>query len=81
MEQFTCKTFKTSRNFAYSYYHFSPANSTNKPTLLFLHGWPDNAHLWSAVIPSLLTLDLPILIPDMLGYGVTSKPKDASLYN
>ena len=75
---FAFKTITTSRSLTY-HYHYSPARS--KPTILFCHGWPDSAELWSALSSSLVEQGYGAIVPDMLGYGETSKPTDPALYN
>ena len=83
MDSFEHKTFTVSRNFTYSYYK-SPSDSTvdhNKPAILLLHGWPDDAFLWEKIVPYLQHLDYPLLIPDCLGYAGTSKPLEPASYN
>lgn len=80
MDHLKQKTLKTSRNLEYTYYH-SPSPNNAKPTLLMCHGWPDSAHLYATLSSSIADLGFPMLIPDCLGYGGTSKPTDASLYN
>jgi len=80
MDKLTRKTFETSRNLTYTYYHHSPSNS-DYPTLLLQHGFPDDHNIWSKVLPYLLELPYPILAPDLLGYNGTSKPTDAAAYN
>lgn len=70
----------TKRGFHYHCYVSTSRRST-KPTLLLLHGWPDNALLWQYMIQYLLPLDLKIIVPDLLGYGGTSKPTDVKLYD
>jgi soluble epoxide hydrolase/lipid-phosphate phosphatase len=37
--------------------------------------------LWDNVIPYLVDLGYPIVVPDLLGYGGTSKPSDPQAYN
>ncbi|KAF2144885.1 uncharacterized protein K452DRAFT_284269 [Aplosporella prunicola CBS 121167] len=85
MEKLTQKTFQTSRSLTYTYYDTAsvkPGTSTpEKPTLVFLHGFPDSAFLWSSVLPHFSSLPNRIIVPDLLGYGGTSKPTDPSLYN
>jgi soluble epoxide hydrolase/lipid-phosphate phosphatase len=80
MDSFQQKTFKTSRDLTYTYYH-STSSDTSRPTLLLQHGFPDDHNLWVKVIPYLLELPYSILAPDLLGYNGTSKPTDPSLYN
>jgi soluble epoxide hydrolase/lipid-phosphate phosphatase len=80
MDHLRQKTFTTSRSLTYTYYQSTSIESA-KPTLLFLHGWPDSAHLWASLSSSITDISFPVLIPDLLGYGGTSKPPDASVYN
>jgi len=76
----TQKTYKTSRNFTYTYYIHKSAGQ-DKPALLLQHGFPDDHNLWSSVLPYLLKLPFPIIVPDLLGYNGTSKPVDTQAYN
>lgn len=80
MDQLEKKTFTTPRNLTYTYYTTPSASTSPKPTLLLLHGWPDDAHLWSKLVPHLLPTGHPLLIPDLLGYSGTSKPLDPAVY-
>lgn len=57
----------------YAYIHHPPSNPS-KPTLLLLHGFPSTSHDWRHQIPYLTSLGYGILIPDLLGYGSSSKP-------
>ncbi|KAI8937406.1 hypothetical protein NX059_005132 [Plenodomus lindquistii] len=81
MEGFKQKTLVTQRFIKYTYF-VSDANEFDwkHPVLLFVHGFPDSAHLWSGVVASLRELPHKIIIPDCLGYGGTEKPKDTNLY-
>ncbi|KAF4309741.1 Alpha/beta hydrolase fold-1 [Botryosphaeria dothidea] len=82
MESFVQHQFINGRDLQYTYYASLPTNtSIGGPTLLLLHGFPDSASVWSAVIPYLLTLGLRILVSDLLGYAGTSKPWDPSFFN
>lgn len=80
MDKLTEKTFTTSRNLTYTYYHH-PGTNPSLPTLLLQHGFPNDHNIWAPVLPYLLELPYPILAPDLLGYAGTSKPADAQLYN
>lgn len=80
MDKLTKKTFKTSRGYTYTYY-LHKTSSTNKPAIVFCHGWPDNAHLWAEIVPALLESGHPLVIPDLLGYDGTDKPTDIQAYN
>lgn len=81
MDGFTHKTHVSSRNYTYAYYVYKPSSTTTKPTLFLCHGFPDNALLWVDIVPALLPLGHPIVVPDMLGYDGTSKPKDPKEYS
>ena len=80
LADFEQKSFKTSRGYIYNYYLYNPASAT-KPAVILSHGWPDNAFLWADIVPALLSSGHPLLIPDMLGYGGTSKPTATQEYN
>ncbi|KAH9893076.1 epoxide hydrolase [Xylariomycetidae sp. FL2044] len=77
MESFHRKTLTTSRGFTLSY-HVSAGNGA-RPTLLLLHGFPDDASLWDELAPRLA--GYPLIVPDLLGYANTSKPTDPAAYN
>ncbi|KAL3458710.1 Alpha/Beta hydrolase protein [Aspergillus heterothallicus] len=79
MDKLTGKIYTTTRNHTYTYYHL--VQSPHKPTLLLQHGFPDDHTLWSRILPSLLTSNHSILIPDLLGYAGTSKPTSTTAYN
>lgn len=85
LDSFTHKSLITKPyRLTYSYYtfpKFSSHTSSNTPVLLLLHGFPDSAHMWSGVVPSLLPLNLPIIIPDLLGFAGSSKPTEPARYN
>ncbi|KAL6352145.1 hypothetical protein LRP88_14588 [Fusarium phalaenopsidis] len=83
MDLFMEKQLINSRSLQYTYYAGPASNATSTadgPALLLLHGFPHTAQLWASVIPWLLTLGLRILVPDLLGYGGTSKPWDVSYF-
>lgn len=72
------KTTQTSRGFTYNYY-FSPALSS-KPFLLFCHGFPSFTTHWSKIAMFFEREGYGIIVPDMLGYGETTKPTDPAAY-
>ena len=75
------KTIKTSRGLTYRYYitPASEASSQQAPVMLH-HGFPDTAVLWSRMIPTLSQMPNRLIIPDLLGYGGTSKPTNPAAY-
>lgn len=81
MDQLQQKQIDTKRGFRYCYY-ISPESQADasKPALLLCHGWPDNAQMWRWVVPHLLETKNRIVVPDLLGYGGTSKPTNPKDY-
>jgi pimeloyl-ACP methyl ester carboxylesterase len=75
------KSINVSRGFTYRYY-VSPTkdSDTKKPPLVLHHGFPETAHLWAPLLPMLTTLPNRLIIPDLLGFGGTSKPADPQSY-
>ncbi|KAF8076693.1 epoxide hydrolase [Lyophyllum atratum] len=51
------------------------------PTLLCLHGFPDLWYGWRYQIGPWVRGGNRVVVPDMLGYGGTDKPRDASEYS
>lgn len=81
MESLSQKILSTRRTLKYTYYVSAFGASTREhPALLFLHGFPDSAHLWAGVIAALGDLPKKIIVPDCLGYAGTDKPVDSNLY-
>ncbi|KAL7624641.1 hypothetical protein AAE478_006210 [Parahypoxylon ruwenzoriense] len=75
MDNLRKKTIETSR-FTFSYYVSEP--HPPGPTLLLLHGFPDDAHLWNGIVAKLGQYRL--VVPDLLGSSGTSKPTDPAAY-
>ncbi|KAI5863164.1 epoxide hydrolase [Durotheca rogersii] len=63
-------------------YHYMLAKPAGKPaaTVLLIHGWPDLGMGWRYQVPYLLSLNLQVIVPDMLGYGQTSAPDAVEEY-
>jgi soluble epoxide hydrolase / lipid-phosphate phosphatase len=72
------KDITTSRGLTYHYY-FSPAKP-GQPTLLLQHGFPSTSHDWYRLVSHLLPHGYGLIVPDLLGYGGTSKPEDLESY-
>ena len=62
----------------YSYVHVKP--SSEKPYILFLHGFPSSSYDWRKQIPFFSQLGYGIIAPDLLGYGGTDKPTGLEAY-
>jgi soluble epoxide hydrolase / lipid-phosphate phosphatase len=75
------KSFQTTRSYTYTYYSSVSPTSHQKQTLLFLHGFPEYADSWAAQVQSFNALGYACIVPDLLGYGGTSKPTDTEAYN
>lgn len=85
MDDFQHKTLVTKpHDLTYSYY-LSPNFHSNlhpsTPTLLFVHGYPDDALMWAGAMPTMLSLPYPIIALDILGFGGSSQPTEPSKYN
>jgi soluble epoxide hydrolase/lipid-phosphate phosphatase len=70
----------TSRGFIYNYIHITPT-SPNKEYILFLHGFPSIAHDYHHQVAHFSDKGYGIIVPDLLGYGESSKPLDLKAYS
>jgi soluble epoxide hydrolase / lipid-phosphate phosphatase len=73
------KTLVVTENTSYKY--LASKAEPDKPTLLFLHGFPSCASDWANQTSFFASRGFGIIAPDLLGYGGTSKPEDVSAYN
>jgi pimeloyl-ACP methyl ester carboxylesterase len=53
--------------------------NASRPALLLLHGFPQSRHIWHRVAPPLLD-QYTLVVPDLRGYGASSKPDDIASY-
>ncbi|KAK3114281.1 hypothetical protein LTR53_007566 [Teratosphaeriaceae sp. CCFEE 6253] len=85
MEDFEHKSLVTKpHDLTYSYYlspNFHKPADPSAPTLVICHGFPDDAWMWARAVPRLLQLPYRMVLVDILGFGGSSKPTDAPLYN
>ncbi|KAI6040233.1 Alpha/Beta hydrolase protein [Pisolithus marmoratus] len=72
------KKLKTARGYTYNY--LSVKGQAKRPTLLFMHGFPDTSHGWYHQINHFRTKGYGLVVPDMLGYGGTDKPTDPAAF-
>ncbi|KAN0095544.1 epoxide hydrolase [Hyaloscypha variabilis] len=49
-------------------------------TIFLIHGWPDLALGWRYQIPLLLSLNLRVVVPNMMGYAGTDAPDSPTYY-
>lgn len=55
-------------------------DSGSGDSVLLLHGMPDDGSMWQHQISALLEAGYRVICPDMLGYGMTDKPKEVERY-
>ncbi|KAK7920135.1 epoxide hydrolase [Apiospora marii] len=70
--------FAVSRGHTYSFVHIGAAE--NKPSLLLLHGWPSHIDDWIYQIRHFQSKGYGLVVPDILGYGSSSRPSETSEY-
>jgi haloalkane dehalogenase len=54
---------------------FGMANKGKNPSLVMMHGFPDNQHLYDLLIPQ-FAREFHVVSFDFLGWGASEKPKD-----
>lgn len=72
------KDFVTSRGYKYHYYAVQA--KADKPTLVFLHGFPGTSRDWRQLAPFFEEKGYGVIAPDMLAYGGSDKPTDPQEY-
>ncbi|KAL4073826.1 Alpha/Beta hydrolase protein [Scleroderma citrinum] len=72
------KNIRTTRGYTYHYLSVKP--QADKPTLLFMHGFPDTSHGWNRQIDYFRSRGYGLIVPDMLGFGGTDKPTDPAAF-
>ncbi|KAH7920149.1 alpha/beta-hydrolase [Leucogyrophana mollusca] len=72
------KDAKSSRGITYHYLSI-PAQG-NKPSLLFVHGFPSTSYEWYHQINYFSDKGYGVVAPDMLGFGGTDKPTNPALF-
>jgi len=78
MDSSSYKDHVTSRGFNYHYFFSVPKDS--KPFLLLVHGFPSTSHDWHHQVDFFQREGFGLIVPDMLGYGGTSKPTNPEDY-
>lgn len=85
LNKFDHKTIVT-KPYALTYsYYVSPGfkaarDEGSLPTLVFAHGYPDDAFMWEMALPH-FTQKYPFIVLDLLGFGGSSKPTEWNRYN
>ncbi|KAF8312246.1 alpha/beta-hydrolase [Clavulina sp. PMI_390] len=65
---------------SYHYVHIA-ATSSDKPTLLLFHGFPISVLAFRKLVPRLVGEGYGVVLPELLGYGASSKPQDVAEYS
>ncbi|EHK21914.1 uncharacterized protein TRIVIDRAFT_53318 [Trichoderma virens Gv29-8] len=79
MDSASYKQITTSRSYMYSYYR--SAHKGPKQAIVLLHGFPEYSDMWAEPVKALEALGYNCIVPDLLGYGASSKPVEAEAYN
>jgi len=58
--------------------HYQEAGNVYAPALILLHGFTSSTLVWSKVFLRLADLGLRVIAPDLLGYGYSGKPRNAT---
>lgn len=56
-----------------SYMHYLEAGQKDQPTLLLLHGSPDNSYIWREIMPT-LAQRFHVIAVDLIGFGLSGQP-------
>lgn len=56
-----------------------PSNPSSLPPLLLIHGFPQTYHIWHKIAPQLAS-KFTLVLPDIRGYGSSSKPASVAQY-
>lgn len=51
----------------------------NDPIVLLLHGEPNSSFIYRNIAPSIVKKGFRVIIPDLVGFGFSSKPKDPNI--
>jgi pimeloyl-ACP methyl ester carboxylesterase len=55
-------------------------DSSAGPAVVLLHGWPDTGDLWRHQVPSLVDNGYRTIVPDLRGFGESSRPTNVDAY-
>ena len=51
------------------------------PAVVLVHGFPELGYSWRHQVPALVAAGYRVIVPDMRGYGLSSRPADAAAYD
>jgi len=56
--------------------HYQEAGDINSPAIVLIHGFASSTLVWSKVFLDLAKAGFRVIVPDMLGYGYSGKPRN-----
>jgi pimeloyl-ACP methyl ester carboxylesterase len=56
--------------------HYQEAGDAKAPAVVLIHGFASSTLVWSKVFLDLAAAGLRVIVPDMLGYGYSGKPRN-----
>src|SRR5258705_6618918 len=56
--------------------HYQEAGHKTAPPLVLIHGFASSTLVWSKVFLQLAEIGFRVIVPDLLGYGYSGKPRD-----
>ena len=59
---------------------FSVQDEGSGPAVVLLHGFPDSHKLWRHQVPALVDAGYRVIVPDLRGFGESSKPAEVERY-
>lgn len=59
---------------------FAVQDEGEGPAVLLLHGFPDSHALWRNQVPALVDAGYRVIVPDLRGFGESSKPEGVDKY-
>ncbi len=81
MIDFTAPDYVNTNGVELAVYHAGPNPAdTDKPTVVFLHGFPELAYSWRAQMEAMAAEGYPVFAPDQRGFGRSSKPDGKENY-
>ena len=60
---------------------FTVTDAGEGPVIILLHGFPDSRHTWRFQIPALVDAGYRVIVPDLRGYGESSRPEGVENYS
>ncbi|MBA2501727.1 MAG: alpha/beta hydrolase [Pyrinomonadaceae bacterium] len=57
--------------------HYQETGSEDAPTIILIHGFCASTFVWSDVIAPVAEMGFRVIVPDLIGYGFSEKPRAA----